>query len=341
MAVGMHREQPAQAGPRGIRLGIVLLLLLGGTAVSGWAQNVQVHTHISADSVRIGERFTVSFAVEHAEGGAVVFPDPKEVTGAFEEIEVLRRTSRFRRSVAGGRRVDSVAYEVATFALDSVRVPAIPIPIVVGGDTSLARTPPRGATVISVIGAESRGIHSVGPLARFPYPWGPWVLAGLLAATLLAGGVYLWWRRQQSEASTSSVQPASEIDQTPYEAATSWIRQLESYDLSDPAAVKPFYVELSSALRVYLAQELGVAALEHTTREVVAVLEERADVPEEAIEHLRAVLERADLVKFADVRPAADEHEGSIEEARAALDALETAPRPGTTNIDDVASAAG
>ena len=320
--------------------GMVAVLVLGGITDGGRAQDVRVRTHVSADSVLIGGRFTVSFAVEHAKNVEVLFPDPADGTDAFGDIEVMNRRERSRRTVAGERRVDSVAYEVTTFALDSVRVPAIPIPVVVGSDTILARTPPRGATVISVIGAESRGIHSVGSLASFPYPWWPWVLAGHLATTLLGGVAYLWWRRQQPEDSTPSVQPASEIDQTPYEAATAWIRQLDSYDLSDPAAVKPFYVELSSALRVYLAHEWDVAALERTTREVIDALEARSDVPDEAIDRLQSVLERADLVKFADVRPAPDAHEASIEEARAALDALETAPRPSAPNVDGVASAA-
>ena len=320
--------------------GVVVVLLLGGITDGGRAQDVRVRTHISTDSVRIGERFAVSFVVEHAEDVQVVFPEPEEATDTFGEVEVLGQMGRSRRSVAGGRRVDSVAYEVTTFALDSVRVPAIPLPVVVGDDTTLARTPPRGATVISVIGPESRGIHSVGPLASFPYTWWPWVLAGLLTTALLGGLAYLWWRRRQAEDPTSTVKPASEIDQTPYEAATAWIRQLESYDLSDPAAVKPFYVELSSALRVYLVREWDVAALEHTTREVVEALEARSDVPDEATDRLQSVLERADLVKFADVRPDPGDHEAAIEEARAALDAFETAPEPSAPTVDGVASAA-
>ena len=320
--------------------GIIALLLLGGVMAEGRAQDVRVRTHVSSDSVHIGERFTVSFAVEHPEAAEVVFPAPGDETDAFGDVVVVSRAGGGRRTVAGGQRVDSAAYEVTTFALDSVRVPAIPIPIVAGGDTSLARIPPHGAAVVSVIGPESRGIYSVAPLASFPYSWWPWVLAALLTAALAAGLAYLWWRRQQPEEPTPTVTPASEIDQTPYEAATAWIRQLDSYDLSDPAAVKPFYVELSSALRVYLAREWDVAAMECTTREVVDELEARSEVPADAVDHLQSVLEQADLVKFADVRPDPDDHETALEDARAALDTFETAPQSTATNVDGVAAAA-
>jgi len=110
--------------------------------------------------------------------------------------------------------------------------------------------------------------------------------------------------------------------------------------------VKPFYVELSNALRVYLAREVGVAAPERTTREVVEHLEERPDVPAEATSRLQAVLQLADLVKFAGIRPSAGDHEKALREARAALDAIEASPRSGgepqaaePEAVDGVASA--
>ena len=344
MVIGTHRDGAAGGGtavPTGWRWVVWGALLAVGLAGGARAQpDVRVGTRVSADSVLVGQRFTVSFVVEHAADHAVAFPDPAEA--AFgSALEVLNRGPVGQRALGDGRRVDSVAYEVAAFALDSVRIPAVPLPVVAGGDTTIARAPPRSAVVVSVVGPESRGIYSVAPPAPFPRPLWAWVLAGLVAAALLGAlAYYLWWRRQPSAEPTPTVRPAAEVDQTPYEAATAWIRQLESYDLADPAAVKPFYVELSNALRVYLARELNVAALERTTREVLETLERRSDVPAAAVERLRAVLERADLAKFADARPPAEAQEQALADARAALDTLETAPAPASEAVDGVASAA-
>jgi hypothetical protein len=334
----IRAPHPNAGGRVGIAAALLLAAWLGlGTAT---AQSLsRIDTRVSTDSVRIGERFQVTVVAEHEGQVEVAFPEGDAGPAVFGDLEVVER-GEVQRRTRSGVQVDSVAYTVATFALDSVQVPALPVRVIANGDTTAVRAPARTATVASVVGADAEGIQGIAPPAPFPRPWWAWIVLGLVAAGLLAGAAYLWWRRRQqgAETTSSTVRPA--VDQTPYEAATAWIRQLESYDLSDPDAVKPFYVELARALRVYLAREWDVAALERTTREVVEVLEDRPDVPDEAVPRIRAVLELADLVKFAEVQPAAEDHEKALREARAGLDVLEAPPAAPPSAVDGVASAA-
>jgi hypothetical protein len=329
---------------------LLLLLLTGFGGPFAIAQpSVQLDTRISTDSTVVGERFTVSLVATHDGNTTVAFPAADAGPVVFGKIDVLDRSGMLTRRLDDGSVADSVVYTATTFALDSVELPAVPVQIAAEGDTTIATAPARTLTVVSVVPSDAKGIHGVAPPAPFPRPLWTWLLLGLVILGLLAGLAYLWWRRRQSPDPASATRPLQQ-DKTPYEAATTWIRQLESYDLSDPDAVKPFYVELSNALRVYLARELEVAALERTTREVVEVLEARPDVPSEAAARIRAVLELADLVKFADAQPTASDHEKALQEARTALDTLEaTRPqnspggdgRPPTPEaVDGVASAA-
>ena len=327
------------------RMGMVLVF-----AVVAWTgadpataqRSVRFETHVSSDSVAVGERFTLSLIAEHGPQTAVSFPSPDAGGVLFGDLEVIQRLTVQQRPAPAGRQVDSVAYEVTTFALDSVRVPALPVRVTAGRDTTIRSAPARTVTVVSVVGPDAKGMHGVAALAPFPQPLWTWALLALVGAGLLGGLAYLWWRRRRQDDDPTPVQRIPDDDQTPYEAATSWIRQLEeSYDLADPDAVKPFYVELSNALRIYLARELGVAALERTTREVVDTLEERPDVPAAATSRIQAVLQLADLAKFAGIRPTTDDHEKALREARAALDTIEAAPRSTESDaIDGVASAA-
>lgn len=325
-----------------VETGIVLLLIVGWAFVGGVrAQQVsRVETYVSTDSVVIGERFTLSLVVEHGPNTEVSFPAPAAASAVYGDIEVVNPDPFRRRMRRDGGIVDSIAYEVTTFALDSARVGPLPVRVAVGPDTTLARSPVRTVSVVSVLRPEAERIHGVAPLASFPRPLWTWGLLGLVATTLVAGLGYLWWRRRQPSEARPVPRPL-DVDQTPYQAATAWMRQLESYNLSDPDAVEPFYVELSNVVRTYVSRELGVSTFEHTTREVVTRLAERPDVPEAATARLQAVLQLADLVKFAGARPSSDDGEKALREARKALDTIEAAPRSSESRaVDEIASEA-
>lgn len=300
----------------------------------------ELETHVSTDSVLIGERFHVSVVARHDGSAQVLFPPADAGSLIFKDLDVLERSPKHSSARGRGTHVDSVTYKAVTFSLDSVRVPGLPVQVVIGGDTTIVTAPARTVTVVSVVGSDAKGIHGVAPPAPFPRPIWTWIVLGMVLVSLVGALIYyVWWHKAPRR--SRSPRRRVEADQTPYEAATSWMRQLESYDLSDPDAVKPFYVELSTAIRVYIARELDIAALERTTREVVEVLSHRPDVPEEAAARIRAVLELADLVKFADIRPTSDDHAKALREARAALDAIEAAPRALEPEvIDGVASPA-
>lgn len=311
-------------------LGVVVL----GMGVFGRVAAAQPEppatARVAADTVRIGERFQLTLTAERAAEARVLFPS----ADAFGALEVLGERERGTRSLNDERAVDSVSYEVTTFALDRARLPALPVRIIEGGDTTTAVTSPQLVSVASVVGADASGLRTDTPLAPFPRsPW-PFVLWGAVGAALVGGGAYWWWRRQ----TPSSAPTGTTAEATPYDTARTRLRTLaSSADWRDPDAVKPFYVELADILRTYLADALGVAARERTTREVVADLRRRADLPDEAVDRVEAVLKRADLVKFAGVRPAPEKSKETGRWTRDAVEALQDAHE--SLPVDGVASA--
>jgi hypothetical protein len=88
---------------------------------------------------------------------------------------------------------------------------------------------------------------------------------------------------------------------------------------------------VSDVLRRYLTERLGVQAMEETTRELVRELHtvvQRQPLPvalPQAVQHLLA---QADLVKFADARPSAEQSQTVLTQTRATLEAIEAALRP-------------
>ena len=302
--------------------GLFLLAAVLWAAAPATAQTVRLH--VLADSVTVGERFGVAVAVEHAAGVQVVFPDPPDAATAVEtpleagEAE-LAEARRLPPTERGNVRIDSVVFEAATFALDSARVGPVPVQIVRGGDTTTVASPIGVVGVRSLVPAENPEPYGLAPLADFPRAWGPWLLGALAVFALLAA---LWWwreRRRNRPVPTSALPPEEEVHHR--------LAVLAAALPTSSDAVKPFYVELSDALRTYLDRTLSVSAREQTTRELLDTLR-REDAPPAALEPLDFVLRLADLAKFASVQPGADAHETALGRAREAVAAFEAARQP-------------
>lgn len=308
---------------------LLTLVVLMTIAMPAAAQSVRATA--SVDSVQIGERFTVSLAATHRFNSSILFPSATAGPAVFGDLEVFARTTgeeRYLGAANPGMRVDSVAYEVATFALDTARVPALPIRVVVGTDTMQVQSPPLRIPVQSTVSASARGLRGMAPLATFPAPRWPWVLLTAVVLVLVTGLVYYW--RQQSTSPSDEPSVAAPPPVPPHEAATQRLDRLErATDWNDPEALEALFVELAATVRLYVAQRMGLAALEHTTAELVRMLHARPALPTDTVEDIHSVLAHADLVKFADKRPTRQQGRSALRTTREALHAVERAlPAP-------------
>lgn len=301
-----------------------LLLLLGLAALLGAVRPAaaqRVDARVSADSVTVGDRFTLTLTARHNFQLTPFFP-PADADSLFGDLEVLGRSEvlgRYLGPDAPGMRLDSVVYEVTTFALDTALVPPIPIPFSTDADTMLARTPPLRVEVGSLVPEDAEGLQDLAPLAAFPRPVWPWVVSGLAVLGLLAA-LYGYWRQRRPAPAVALAAPPL----PPFEAAQRRLNALAAADLSRPDAAKPYYVELSDTLRAYLAARLGVPARERTTGELMRELARHgALVPDEARARVRRVLDVADLAKFADAHPPEPQGRAALHGARQVIDGVE------------------
>jgi len=284
----------------------------------------RIEARVSADSVKIGERFTLTLVAEHAADASAIFPAADAGSDLFGDLRAVERGPVQTRQLSGGRQVDSVAYEVATFALDTARVPILPVRLAAEGDTAVAGSFPQVVPVVSVVGPGAEGLRAPALLAAFPRPVWWWGVLVLVGAALVAGLAYGWWRwREEGDAAVAPVEEADD----PYDVATARLQRLEQRNPSGREACTAFYVDLTETLRVYLAHRVGIRALERTTPEVLAALRDRPEVDETITQRLQTVLEQADLVKFADAQSPPEESQSVLQDAQGVLDSLEAAQR--------------
>jgi len=310
------------------------LILLALMFVAAPVKAQQVETYASVDSVTIGDRFELTVVLGHDGNGEAIFthdllPDSLKAAPVFSlgDFEVLNVLSRGSRAYDLGGRIDSVVYEVTTFALDTARVAGIPVGLAVQGDTLMGATPEFILQVGSLVPEDAEGIKDLADLAEFEKSWWPWIL-GL--AMLLATALGLWWWRRQSEDEDEQNLAEPEPQIAAYDEAVERLAVLQAMDLTQADNIKPFYVELTDILRTYVGRRAHVPALESTTRELLNRLRgsSRGSIlPEDVVIEIDEVLTHADLVKFADLKPILEQTRSMVTETRDAIEGTESAYR--------------
>ena len=301
---------------------VLVAFLIAGFSLGRPARAQQIRAYVSADSVTVGERFFLSLVAEHNLIVEPIFPDETTIDSlTFGDLELIRQLGQDVYHY-GGTRIDSMTYEVATFALDTAYVPPIRIKFSADEDTFSVASIPLTVPVISLVPPDAEDIQPLAPLVEFKRVWWPWFL---LAATMLlvtAMIVRYYVRRRRIAAPQQSTDtPGPEI--SPFEEAMERLRLLEETDLYAHPAVKPYYVELSETLRHYLSRRIDVHAMENTTRELLYDLERRRVLADQEVRQIRGVLEISDFVKFADAHPSPDHGRGALLDTHETLCSIE------------------
>lgn len=266
-----------------------------------------------------------------AEDGALVQVPEQAVFGRFR---VERQPSDERRE--GDRRVTVRTYELQALASGKHRLPPLRVEVT---DTRAGAAPPTGSGSGSSSGSGSGSptgavttelLTEEVPVDIAPIPgatreaslrggrgvldaevgrrpmWaviipsvagGVLVLALLIAARLRA--------RRQVRAQISA-----------YDAAVSSLAQLQARGAPDEGAVDAWFVELSAIVRRYLEGRYDIRAPELTTEEFLVVAQRAPELTAGHRELLGEFMRTADQVKFAGLRPDADQCLAALRSAR-------------------------
>ncbi|MFT5142215.1 MAG: hypothetical protein ACI80V_001430 [Rhodothermales bacterium] len=300
---------------------MLALAILGGASASGQT----VRTIVDTDTLAIGARHRMVISIRHDASRQALFPDelasqaeiPPGAIGLAGDVELLRRISAGSRMLADLSRVDSVLYEVATFAVDTARVNAI-AGLYTEADTAFFASVEGMLPVRSVVPEDADDIQDLAPLVEFPRALWPWFLALALGAGALW---YFFLRKRPPEELSLEPEPA-EPAEPPFDEAMRRFQGLAGA-LPDDQGMKPYFVELSDIVRTYIARRTPVPARELTTGELLDALRRQPVLDAERVREVDGVLSVADLVKFADHVPAPHRAQSTLEAARASIERAE------------------
>jgi hypothetical protein len=271
---------------------------------------VHVTTNVSTDTVTVGERFDITYSAEHADTLTPVTP------GAIDGT--CRVIDADWRDIAGP---DGPAYTGrVTFIpvnIDSAYVAPIDLAFVTpDGDTLHAWTDPVYLHLTD-LAAESDDLRPLKQPWAVPPDYRTWILIG--AGILAAATAVLWWIRGRRARRGEPVWPA--VRSPPDVAALTEFERFEAMGLVAKGEFPAYYTLVVDALRRYITARFGVEALDRTTGEIVQDLFASGH----RVDGLDALLNEADLVKFAKYRPDAGTAAAAIASARKIV--VATAPR--------------
>ncbi len=154
------------------------------------------------------------------------------------------------------------------------------------------------------------------------YWWGYVIALGLIAAAVVA---YIFYRKGGLR---SALQPEPKAV-PPYEKAIAELQLLRGRQLCEKGREKEYYTDLTEILRQYLDGRFGINAMEMTTtqikRAVYATVSEKS-----ASAMMNDVLEMADYVKFAKMRPLPEDNMRAFNQALSFVENTKPAPEPDT-----------
>lgn len=290
------------------KLALITLILLISPLVS-LANVGPISLKASLDSAHIimGKQTTLHIEIVDNNGvnGALPILDADTI---IAEIEVISKSQADTIDLENNRR--QINQDIIIQSFDSGLYTIPPIQYIVGKDTFKAN--PLALKVIPVSVDSLQTIHSqadvIYPNSRWydflpdfitDY-WG-WILVVIIVILGAIFGLLLYKKKLPI-----TLTPAKK-EIPPYELAIQLLEKLRDEKLCERGQEKEFYTRLTDILRSYIDSRFGINAMEMTTTQIIESLNSNNETVDSK-SYVEQVLEIADFVKFAKVRPLPDDN---------------------------------
>lgn len=280
---------------------ICLSVFFGATAAP-----VTVKASLDSAYILMGKQTLLHLEVvkDASTPGQIVMPQGDTLTREVEVIGVQRNDT----VDLGNNRVQ-ILHDIIIQSFDSGLYTLPPMLYVAGNDTF--RSNELALKVLPVAVDSLKTVHDYAsvqePDTRF-YDYLPDFLTDywwiLLVLVVIAAGIWAYWKYLR-KGEIPLVHKKKETP--PYEVAIQELNRLKESHLCERGQEKEYYTRLTDILRVYLDKRFGINAMEMTSSQIVSTLSANNETngPDK---YIRSILEIADFVKFAKVRPLPDDN---------------------------------
>ena len=256
------------------------------------------------DSILVGDRIHCAIGVRHSANDLVSLEGLDSLSASPFELVNRKQSSAV---VSPGKRQERFDFELAVFGSGRQPLPRFTVVLRNSQGKVISREPYRPSSAVFVRSLTDSTMRELRPIKPPLKPMIPLllILPVLLGVFGIAGIVLLLLFLLKRTVRTS----AEKVD--PVQVAQRKLRKLGSR-LSAGMPPPECYEELSNIMRTFLEKHYRIRALEAVTQEIERDLKKLGVAGFESIMNLLA---QADLVKFADSRPDAEESRQSLRKA--------------------------
>lgn len=288
------------------------------------ASRMSVKASMDSSQITMGHQTAIRFdIVENPASPTSLLIDKQSFPAEVEIVDwVYGDTTQIGNGLVEMKR----ALVVQSFDSGVYSIP--PFLLVCGPDTVKSNTLTLKVNPVDVSALED--IHPLAPAAEFHSKWYDWLpdfvtehwLWMLLGLIIVAGGIcaYLILTKKVDV----NILPQKKR-LPPDQIAENRLNALRDAQLWEKGQEKEYYTQLIDILREYLQERFGINAMEMTSSQILKALQgnEETRLPNR---YMRKIVEIADFVKFAKVRPMPDDNVRSWQNAMQFVE--ETRPVP-------------
>lgn len=282
---------------------IVLIGWLTAQA-SLFGQKLSVETSIDTNRITLGDQISLNYLIEKKKDLSVILPDFSdtlvdgiEVIGdpLIDSIKIDKETWRI-----------TLGLTITSFDTGIYYIPPQPIVFTeeLGFDTLFSR--PTYLEVAGVALDSTMTVRDIKSQARVPIALTE-ILIILIPLLILAAIVYILVRYFRKKNKVVPEIKKLNKEEPPYITALRELDKIKAQKLWQQKQVKEYYTRITHVIRWYIEKRFFVNALEQTTDEILDhISSQRLDHINYA--NLKALLNLADLVKFAKGNPDPEEN---------------------------------
>ena len=302
---------------------VMTVVVLMATVLGANSGPITFKARLDSATLLMGKTTTLHLEITQDKGARGFFPN-EQVDTLNAMVEIAERPAADTTDL-GNNRIQ-INRDLIIQSFDSGMWVIRPIPYVVNGGTAYCNQ--LTLKVLPVDVSQMKDVHDIKPVEEVPFNLLDWLpdywWAWLLALLLIGAGI--WAYRKYYKKGINPLKP-SRKRLPPYEEAMINLQNLKAAQLWQRGQEKEYFTGLTDILRVYIDRRFDINAVEMTSSQIIETLK-RNDETKAVNEQLEMILEVADIVKFANARPLADDNEVAYQRAVNFVEATRPVAQP-------------